>query len=67
MGTVTLGKKEYSELLEIKRRLEKVLKEKKGEISSEKDNFLKALGILKGKIRGDSLSYISKLRREWRE
>lgn len=67
MGTVTLTKKEYSELLEIKRRLEELLRFKEKKIPPEKDGFTKAFGVLKGKIKGDSLRYISKLRKEWRK
>jgi len=67
MGTVTLTKREYSELMEIKKRLEKLLEVKERKISPKKDGFKKAFGILKGKFKEDSLDYISKLRREWRK
>jgi hypothetical protein len=67
METITLTKREYSELIETRRRLEKLLESKKRKISSKKDGFVEAFGILKGKIRGDSLGYISKLRKEWRK
>lgn len=67
METITLTEKEYSELLEIKKRLDKLLEIKKGKAPSKKDGFLEAFGILKGEIKGSSLGYISKLRKEWRK
>ncbi|MFQ6049820.1 MAG: hypothetical protein ACE5J0_02150 [Candidatus Paceibacterales bacterium] len=65
--TIILTKKEYSELKEIKKRLEKLLRAKEKKISPKKDGFLEAFGILKGKFKGTSLDYTSKLRREWRK
>lgn len=67
METVTLTKKEYSELLEMKRKLEKLLEFKEKKISPKKNGLADAFGILRGKFKGDSLSYISKLRKEWRK
>ena len=67
METITLTKKEYSELIEIKKRLDKLLEIKKRKIPPKKDGFVEAFGILRGKIKGDSISYISKLRKEWRK
>ncbi|MDI6883088.1 MAG: hypothetical protein QMC93_01265 [Patescibacteria group bacterium] len=61
----TITEKEYSELWKVKDILERILRpeEKK---PSKRDSFLKAFGILKNKIKGDSLDYVSKLRKEWR-
>ena len=67
MGTVTLTKKEYSELIEIRRRLEKLLESKERKVSPKKDGFVEAFGILRGAIKGDSIDYVSKSRREWRK
>jgi len=67
METITLTKREYSELIEIRRRLEKLLESKERKISPKKDRFLDAFGILKGAIKGDSINYVSKLRKEWRK
>ncbi len=53
MGTITLTKKEYSELIEIKRKLEKLLEIKERKISPEKNGLVDAFGILKGKFKGD--------------
>jgi hypothetical protein len=67
MGKVTLTKKEYSELMEIKEKLDKILREKKRATSSKENNFLEAFRILKRSFKGDSLDYIAKLRKEWRK
>lgn len=66
METITFTKREYSELLEVKKDLERIL-EKKRIAPPRKDRFLRAFGILKGSFRGNSLDYVSKLRREWRK
>lgn len=66
MENIALTKREYSELLEIKKRLEEILKTKEKKISPKKEGFLRAFGILKGEYKRDSLDYISKLRKEWR-
>lgn len=67
MATITLTKKEYSELLEIRAKLDKLLEIKEKKIPPKKDGLGKAFGILKGKIKGSSLDYVSKLRKEWRK
>jgi len=66
MGNITLTKREYSELLEIKKRLEEILKIKGKKPLPEKDGFLRAFGVFKKEMKGDTLDYISKLRKEWR-
>jgi len=66
----TITEKEYTYLLEAKNALEKVLSFSIKENNSLKINksvFLNAFGILKSTIKGDSLNYISKLRKEWRK
>lgn len=63
-----ISKKEYSELEEIKSMIEKILKSvpvKEKEVSAQ-DGFLKAFGILKNDFKGNSVDYVSKLRRECR-
>ncbi len=67
METVTFSKKEYSDLVEVKERLEEILRNKRRKASFKKDGFLKAFGLLKGKLKGSSSDYVSKLRKEWRK
>jgi len=67
MGNITLTKREYSELLEIKKRLEEILRIEGKKSLPKRDGFLKAFGILKKEIKGETLDYVSKLRREWRK
>jgi hypothetical protein len=67
METVTLTKKEYSELLDVKRKLDKLLKVKEEKTPPKKDGFREAFGALKESFKGDSLSYVSKLRKAWRK
>lgn len=67
MGTITLNKREYSELMRIKDIIERILKSGKEKKPKKIDKFLEAFGIFKDNFREDSLSYVSKLRKEWRE
>lgn len=66
METITFTKREYSELLGITRDLERILEAKKKRASLKKDTFLRAFGILRDSIKGESVDYISKLRKKWR-
>jgi len=45
--------------------LEEILKNRRKNIS-KRNGFSKAFGILKGKIKGSSVNYVLKLRKEWR-
>ena len=64
METIILNKKEYLQLLRMKRMLEKILNSKsvrKKRISE------KAFGVLKESFRGkSSVFYVSKMRKSWR-
>lgn len=64
---VTLNEKKYSELIEIKNAIEKMVDSLEKEKGSEENGFLNAFGILKNDFKEDSLRYISKLRTEWRK
>lgn len=64
---IIINKKRYFELIEVKSIIEDILDSiEKKEISNE-DNFSNAFGVFKNDIRGDSLNYVSKLRKEWRK
>ena len=64
METIILNKKEYLQLLKMKRMLEKILNSKsvkKREVSE------KAFGILKESFgKKSSVFYVSKMRKSWR-
>ena len=68
MEILTLDKKEYSELTRIKDIIEKILNSAKARktVKLKEDGFSKAFGVLKNDIKGNSLDYICKLRKEWR-
>jgi hypothetical protein len=53
--------------LEIKKRLEEILEKKEKKPFYKKEVFDLAFGILREKIKGDTVDYISKLRKEWRK
>jgi hypothetical protein len=65
MSKIIVDEKEYLELMRVKDILEKILR-LRGKKSPKKNGFLNAFGILK-EIKGDSVSYVSKLRKEWRK
>jgi hypothetical protein len=62
MSKIIIDKKEYLELMKIKEIFERILKVKKRKMP-KKNGFLKAFGVLK-EIKGSSLNYVSKLRKE---
>jgi hypothetical protein len=65
MSKIIINEKEYLELMRVKDILEKILKLRRKK-PPKRDGFLKAFGILK-EIKGDSLSYVNNLRKEWRK
>lgn len=68
METVTFTKKEYTELLTIKNKLDSILAEKKATMYPNGDSLKNAFGILRDSFEGgDTLDYINKLRKEWRK
>lgn len=73
---IILSKKNYFDLIKIKEKLEKILITEEGKFSvislddtkKKKGSFEKAFGILKNSFgKNSSLSYITKLRKIWRE
>ena len=67
METIILDKKEYSELVRMRDIIERILDSVKEKRISKKDNFLEAFGVFKDSFKENSLDYISKLRKEWRD
>ena len=69
MNTVTIPRKEYKNLLEAKRKLERMTNvSSKGKALKKKEVLEKAFGIFKnGFSNGSSVSYVNKLRKEWRK
>jgi|GEM_PF-3595500 len=65
MGRIIIDEKEYLELVKLKDILEKILRLKEKR-PPKTNGFLKAFGVLK-KIKGNSLVYVTKLRKEWRK
>ena len=62
-----LNKKKYSELIEIKRAIEKLIDSMEEKKELEKNGFLNAFGVLKNDFKGNSSDYVSKLRKKWRK
>lgn len=67
METFTFTKREYSELLEIRSKLDKLLRARRRIEFIKRDGLSRAFGILKDSFKEDSLDYVSKLRKEWRK
>jgi hypothetical protein len=66
MDTITLNKKEYSELLKMKKLLEKILASKieRNKIEIPESSF----GILRNSFgKKNSVFYVSEMRKSWRE
>jgi len=64
METVTLNKKEYAELLRMRRLLEEILALK---IKKKREIPEKTFGILKESFgKKNSVFYVSKMRKSWR-
>ena len=67
METISLSKKEYSELIRVKDIIEKILSSAKEKRISKKDNFLEAFGILKNGFNEKSENNFSEIKREGQE
>ena len=66
MTIITLDKKKYSELIRDRDIIERILSSTREKRTFKKNGFTEAFGILKNRFKGNSLDYISKLRKEWR-
>lgn len=64
---ISIDRREYFELIRAKSIIENILSSVERKEIKNEDNFSEAFGVLKNDIKGDSLNYVSKLRREWRK
>ena len=64
---IIINKKEYFELVKAKSIIEEILNSLEEKKIDSEDNFSKAFGVFRNDIKGDSLGYVSKLRKEWRK
>lgn len=67
MKTITIDKKEYFDLIKMKDIIERIIDSaREKEYSKKNSAFLDAFGVLKNNFKGNSLNYVSKIRKEWR-
>lgn len=66
METIILDKKEYSELTKVRDMIEKILISARKKRIIKEDGLLEAFGVFRKSSNGNSLNYISEIRKEWR-